>query len=171
MRSALTPPLIAAACVLCVAGAAKLRYPGGAARALAGIGMPVGAYFVRGFAAFELVLGARCMVAPSSASAAALAGVYAMFAGLTLLLARRRAACGCFGDDHAPASALQSLLSATLALIAALAAIVPPFGVGWVLAGDPWFVAVLVVGSAGAVYGTVVAYTELPRAWSAWSAR
>jgi len=34
---------------------------------------------------------------------------------LALLLARRRAACGCFGEGDFPASPVQALLSAVLA--------------------------------------------------------
>jgi hypothetical protein len=169
MRSALTPLCAAAALVLCAAGLAKLRSPGPAARALATIGMPVGGRLVRGFAACELALGASCLLAPRAANAAALACVYAIFAGLTLLLARHRAACGCFGDHGAPASAIQSLLSAVLALIALAATIAPPHGLGWIVGQHIWLVAVLTAGVAGAAFGTVVAYTELPRAWGSWS--
>jgi hypothetical protein len=168
MPGALTAPFAVAALVLCVAGAAKLRSPHGAVRALAAAGFIVPAALVRGFAAFEVGLGSWCLIAPGRVSAAMLAGVYAMFAGLSLLLARRRAACGCFGDGDAPATAFHSLVSATLAVVALLAMIWPSHGAGWIVAHHA---AVLVVGILGCAYGTIVAYEELPRAWSAWSPR
>jgi hypothetical protein len=168
MHGALTPPFAVAALVLCVAGVAKLRAPAGAANALSAGGIPVGQSVVRVFALFELVLGGWCVLAPELLDACALAAVYAIFAALSLLLARRRAACGCFGERETPASAIQSLLSATLAAGAGMAAIWPPHGAGWMLGHAA---VILVFGTAGAVFGIVVAYTELPQAWAAWSPR
>lgn len=168
MASALTAPFAAAALLLCIAAAAKLRSPRVAATALSIIGLPTSAVLIRGFAVAELALGAWCLISPGRASAAVLAAAYGAFAVLTLLLARHRAACGCFGEHDAPASAFQSLMSAVLALVALLAVIDPPHGLGWVAAHDE---IVLAIGIAGAAYAAAVAYTELPRAWSAWSVR
>jgi len=39
----------------------------------------------------------------------------------------------------------------------------------WILERPPGSVAVLILGTAAAVYGTVLAYSELPRAWRSWS--
>lgn len=167
MRQALIAPLDVAALVLCVAGLAKLRAPGVAGRALDALGLPGRASLVRAFAVAELVLGVVCLVWPTSAGAAALAAVYAAFALIARALARRRAACGCFSGDDAPASSAQTLLSAILALVALAAALDPPPSLGWVAAHS----GVLLVGIAGAAYATVLAYTELPRAVSAWSPR
>ena len=43
-------------------------------------------------------------------------------------------------------------------------------GVGWVLQRPPGSGMLLALGTAGAVYAAVLAYTLLPQAWSAWSA-
>lgn len=169
MPDVLTPPLALAALVLCVAGAHKLRSPAGAAGALASIGAPVAPLVVRGFALLELALGAWCLGRPSAVSDAVLGSLYLGFSGLVLLLARRRSPCGCFSARREPASGVQSLLSAALAAVAIAAAIWGPHGVPWLLARPTTTAAVLIVGLAGGVYATVVAYTELPLAWSAWT--
>src|SRR5262249_15376776 len=116
-------------------------------------------------------LGVWAAVVPSRAAAAAIAVLYAAFSGLSLVLARRRAACGCFGESDAPASPLQTLLSLALAAIAFAAAVSPPHGVGRVLGQSAWFAGVMLIAVGGAVYATVAAYTDLPVAWGAWSAR
>ncbi len=169
MAQALSAPFLVAAVVLCAAGLAKLRSPTGAVRALAAVGLPARAGLVRAFAGGELALGTWSLLYPSPRSAGAVACVYAGFCILSLVLARRRAACGCFGDGDAPASVVQSLLSAALGLVAAGAAIAPAHGVGWILGGGIPKASVLTVGIAGSAYAIVLAYTKLPQAWSAWS--
>jgi hypothetical protein len=171
VADALTAPFAAAALVLLVAGIAKLRSPAGAVRALVGAGLPARAGLVRAFATAEAALGAWCLFHPVALAAGALAGLYAMFSGLALLLARRRSSCGCFGEGDAPASIVQSLLSAALALIALAAIAAPPHGIGWILARPITTTTVLLLGIAGSTYAAVLAYTELPAAWGSWSAR
>ncbi len=164
MDSALGVPLLVAAFVLCVAGAAKLRAPDPAARA-------VGAdrRLVRLFAAGELGLGALVIVAGGPAPAAVMAALYTAFAALTLRLARAGESCGCFGAEQNAASPLQSALSATLAAVCLLAAIGGARSLGWILARPPGIVTVLGLGTAGAVYGIVLAYSELPQLWRSWT--
>jgi hypothetical protein len=84
---------------------------------------------------------------------------------------RRGAACGCFGGDDTPATAAHVWLSAALALAAAAGVAWPPRGTGWLLTGSPGVAGALALGIAGAAYATVLAYTELPEAWSAWRPR
>jgi hypothetical protein len=167
--SALAPPFLLAALLLCLAGALKLRSPQAAAAALRTLGLPAGAWTVRALAAGELVLGATCAVHPTRPTAAVLTGVYLMFAGVAAALARRRGACGCFGEAELPASAWQSVASLVLAAVAAGATVTGPRGLGWVLGRPAPTAGVLIVGIAGAVYATVLMYTQLPAAWAAWS--
>ncbi len=169
MTDVLTPPFALAALVLCVAGAGKLRSPRTAVDALATLGAAPPAAVVRIFALLELGLGAWCLARPSAVAAAALAVLYAGFCGLTLALARRRSPCGCFGAGQEPASGAQALLSAALAAVAFAAAIWGSHGASWLLGRPAMTAAALTVGLAGGVYATVIAYTELPLAWSAWS--
>jgi hypothetical protein len=164
MGSALGAPLLVAALVLCVAGAAKLRAPDAAARA-------VGAdrRLVRLFAAGELGLGGLALVAGGPGPAAVMAALYSAFAVLTLRLARAGETCGCFGSQQNPASPLQSALSATLATVCLLAALGGARSLDWILGRSPGIVTVLGLGTAGAVYGIVLAYSELPQLWRSWS--
>jgi len=169
LAEALSTPFLVAALVLCAAGVAKLPAPAPAMRALAGAGLPARATLVRAFAALELALGLWAGLDPSRPAAAAVAGAFLILAGVATLLARRASSCGCFGDREAPASALQPLVSVALAAIAAAAVRWPPHGLGWVLQRPPATAAALLLGAAGAAYATVLAYTELPAAWRAWS--
>lgn len=170
MSEALTAPLLVAATVLCAAGALKLRSPQAAVRAFAALGLPAHAGLVRVLAACELVLGAWCALHPSRPVAAAVACLYAAFAGAAAILARRRSSCGCFGEDESPASLWQSVLSALFALAAICAIVAGAHGLDWVLGRPALDAAVALVGIAGGAYATVLAYTQLPRAWAAWSA-
>jgi hypothetical protein len=164
----LTAPVAVAALVLIVAGVAKLRAPAPAVGAARELGVRVAATPIRAFAAAEVALGVWALAAPSGVAVAALACCYAGFAALALLLASRRAACGCFGEGDFPASRVQALLSALLAVACAAAAVWPPHALLDRPAGQA---VVLVIGIAAAAYATVLAYTQLPAAWSAWSAR
>ena len=169
MSAALTPPLIVASALLCVAGTLKLRSPHVAAGALAALGLPASAWLVRALATGELALGALCALHPSRPAAGVLAGAYAAFAVAAWLLARRRTACGCFGEDETPASALHSAASAILAGLAlAAAATSPPQGLGWLLHRSAATAVVALVGTAGALYAVVLVYMLVPRAWGAW---
>lgn len=164
MGSALAVPELVAALVLGVAGAAKLCAPDAAARA-------VGAdpRLVRLFAAGELGLGAVVLAVGGPLPAGIMAVLYAGFAILTLRLARTGEACGCFGAPQSPASPLQSALSGALAVICLLAAIGGARSLGWILGRPPGIVTILGLGTAGAVYGIVLAYSELPQLWRSWS--
>jgi hypothetical protein len=118
---------------------------------------------VRAVAAYELALGIAALVWPVVSPL--LAVTYAGLAALTFSLSRRAASCGCFGEGDAPASVAQSALSLVLAIVAAL----PAHAGGWILERPASTAVVLVAGIAAAAYGTVVAYAEVPLAWSAWS--
>jgi hypothetical protein len=168
MADVLTAPLAIAALVLIVAGVAKLRAPKPAVGALRELGLPGGPSAIRVFAGAEIALGAAALISPGAVEAIALACCYAAFAALALLLTSRRAACGCFGEGDFPASRLQVVISALLAAACAAAVVWPPQGILDRPAGQA---AVLLIGIAGAAYATVLAYTQLPAAWSAWSAR
>lgn len=172
MADALAPPFLLAAAVLCLAGAAKLQSPSAAAAALRTLRLPAGRAAVRAFAVGELGLGAWCAVAPGRVNAMLMAGVYCAFAGLSILLARRRQSCGCFGASDAPASPVQAALSASLSAISVAAAITtPPVRLGWLAGRPPGTVVVLTAGVLAGVYAAILVYTELPHVWSAWSDR
>jgi hypothetical protein len=124
---------------------------------------------IRAYALAELALGVWALVAAGPIISALMAAAYAGFAAITATLARRGAACGCFGSEATPASPIQPLLSGALALVSALSAIAGSHGAAWILHRPPATAAVLMVGIAGAVYGVVLAYSELPLLWRSWS--
>jgi hypothetical protein len=169
LGGALSGPYAVAAAVLCVAGLAKLRSPASAARALAGVGLPGGSGVIRLYAVAEVGLGTWALISPAPLASTLMACVYAGFSVLGLLLWRRAESCGCFGSEGAPATPLQALISALFAALCAAAIGTSPHGLQWALGRPPGSAAVLVLGTAGAVYGTVLAYSELPQAWRSWS--
>ncbi|HWE32211.1 MAG TPA: MauE/DoxX family redox-associated membrane protein [Solirubrobacteraceae bacterium] len=171
MAQALTGPYLIAALTLCVAGLAKLRAPSAAARAMRAARLPANVLAIRTVAGGELALGAAAAMLATPATAVALAAVYAAFAALALVLHRRGAECGCFGDSGMPASPLQSAISALLAVVCALAAAASTHGIPWVLGRSPSTATILILGIGAAVYATVAAYSELPSAWTAWGGR
>ena len=164
MANALTVPHAVAALILCVAAAAKLRSPGGAARA---IGRGPGA--VRAFAVAELALGVWALASATLVAGLLMAALYSAFAVLTLRLARVGESCGCFGARSEPASPLQSVLSAVLAGVAAVAAVAGTRSGAWVLGQPPAAAMLLVIGTVGVAYGVVLAYSELALMWKSWS--
>jgi hypothetical protein len=171
MEQALAGPFLIAALVLCVAGVAKLRAPQSAADALGELGLPAHTALIRGFAAGEIALGAVAAVRPTPALAAAVAAVYFGFAVLSAALARRGAACGCFGEPRAPASLGQSSISGVLSVVCVIAATAGAHGATWLLGRSPMVALCLFLGIAAAVGATVVALSELPAAWNSWSRR
>jgi hypothetical protein len=164
VSAALTPPFVVAALLLCVAGALKLRSPRSAAAALG-----VSPWAVRGLACGEMVLGAACALSPTWPLAVALAVVYGLFSLVAVVLMRRGVSCGCFGDDDLPVSLAHVIASELLGALAAGAALAGPGGLGWVLGRPAPTAVVLLIGIAGALYATVLVYTQLPSAWAAWS--
>lgn len=163
---ALTAPFAAAALVLCIAGAAKLRAPGTALRAMSSIGIPARESLVWALAAAEIALGAVALTAPGPSTAIPVACLYGAFAVVALLLMRRREECGCFGESDSPASPFQWVLNLILMAVSVAAAVLRPHGLGWIF-GQP----VLMLGIAGSAFAIVLVYTQLPLAWSAWSGR
>jgi hypothetical protein len=171
LSDALTPPFVVASLVLCLAGALKLRSPQAAASALRTLGLPGRDWIVRAAAAAEVALGAACAVHPGRAVAVALALVYAQFAAIAAVLMRRRAACGCFGENDLPVSLAHVIASELLGTLAGAAAVAGPGGLGSVLARPVPQATVLLIGISGALYAVVLVYTWVPRAWGAWSGR
>jgi hypothetical protein len=93
-----------------------------------------------------------------------------VFAVVAWILMRRRVACGCFGENGLPVTHAHLIASGLLGALAGAAAVASPRGgVGWLTSQPALSSGVLAVGIAGAVYATMLVYTELPRAWAAWS--
>jgi Methylamine utilisation protein MauE len=168
VTEALTAPVLMAAALVCVAGAAKLREPAGAVRALVVLGLPARRAYVRMLGCVELAAGAAVLVAPAGPlPEAVLAALYGVFAGASAALWRRGAGCGCFGQsEDESVSAAHVGLSGVLALVCVAGAVWPPHGAEWTLTRP-----VLALGIAGSTWAAVLAYTQLPVAWGAWRPR
>jgi hypothetical protein len=148
-------PYLAAAVLLVLAGAAKVRDPGDLATAA-----PVGPGIVRALAAGELVLGVLAIVRPSTATAALVALSYAAFATYVLWLRATGgplATCGCFGAvDTAPtrthvAVDLALAVSASVVAVGDVGGWLPDLltgqpGGGWPLVGTAAAIALLAYG-------------------------
>lgn len=170
MAQALTAPMLLAAAVLCIAGVAKLRSPDPATLAFEALGLPAECALVRALAVAELAIGIWCAIDGSGPAALAVACLYAAFALAAMLLSRRHSSCGCFGTDELPASLWQTALSATLGAVALAGALAGAHGLQWVLERPAFEAATILIGTAGAAYATVLAYTLLPQTWASWSA-
>jgi hypothetical protein len=150
--------------VLGVAGLFKLRSPGAAATA---VGTPVAA--IRLFSVLEIGLCGYALVLGGRGSAVAMTLLYAGFAVLSLRLAAQGEACGCFGSRTPAASPLQALVSAALAAVCATASVTGAPSASGFLHGSPAVATISALGVLAAVYGVVLAYTELPTQWRAWA--
>ena len=167
---------VAAALLLCVSGAAKLRHPASAAamirrllrdrRVGRGVGRPPGAAIgpVRAIGSGELAIGLAVLVTGSRPAAALLAAAYLVFAAVAVLLLRAggaRTSCGCFGATDSPLGPAHLVLDG-VALAAGLAAVVRPPGPWCGLDGGG---TVAVIGGVQAVLLAALAYlavTALP---------
>ena len=91
--------------LLLLAGVAKLAFPRPAADLMATLGFPAGVWFARAAGGTEVVLGVTVLAVGGPAPAMAAAGVYSLFALVSLLaLKRGLSSCGCFGQVDSPPS-------------------------------------------------------------------
>lgn len=174
MASALTPPVLVAALVVLLAAVAKLRAPAAAGDALLTLGVPLHRratreLAVRGLAAGELGLGAAVLMSGDLAAQLGLGALYLLFAAMTLVLARRHAECGCFGDTGTPASAIGAALNLGFAVVCLLGAATGAAGAERLLDLPAWQAPGTLLALTGATVAAALIYTELPRAWQAWS--
>ncbi|MDT7545822.1 MAG: hypothetical protein QOE99_1932 [Actinomycetota bacterium] len=127
---AATAPYLAAGLLLVAAGLAKTREPLSLVRALRAAGLrvraPLLARWVRVVAAAEALIGVVAVVRPGPLVAACVAVSYAGFTAFVLRALRSGsplASCGCFGRIDTPPTRLHAVVTALLALAAALVAV------------------------------------------------
>lgn len=159
----------AAALLLAVSGAAKVRHPGPAAAMLVRLlhrparDRAGAALLVRGTGLGELAVGLALVVTGSRVAAVLLAAAYAGFAAVAVLLLRTgagRTSCGCFGAADSPIGPAHLVLTAAGAA-AGVAAAIHPSGAGLFHGGH----LVVVTGWAQAVLLAALGYlavTALP---------
>lgn len=163
-----------AAAVVLIAGAAKLRTPGAAADALLIVGVGTGsrtgrAVLVRIVGVVEVAVAAAVITGTAAAATWALAGLYGAFSVTAVRLARAHASCGCFGAAGAPAGGVAVALNLALGTLCLAGGLIGIHGGEWILERPAAQAPVLAGSILAAAAATVLAYTELPRAWRAWS--
>ena len=166
---ALLPALLAAAALLVLAGAAKLRHPAEAAAFLASVGLPAPLLLVRASSLVEVGAGGAAPVWPSEA-AAVMALLYLVFTVLVTVQLQRPESvlCGCLGADTPPPSHVQLCLNVGCLAVCAAAAGAGPASLPALAAANPLAAAAaLVVGVAVALLAA--AATRLfPETLGAW---
>ena len=120
---ALAAPFFAAAALLALAGAAKVRRPQPLGRALRTLGLPSASGVVRAFGTLEVGVGVLALVDPAPASALALAALYGVFTAFLLWAIVARVpldSCGCLGERDTPPSVVHVTLDLAAAVVAIL---------------------------------------------------
>lgn len=126
-----------AACLLALAGGAKLTSPAGTRTALRLAGLPHRTGLVRALGAGEILLAGCVLLLGGPLSAAGLAVAYAGFAVFAARQRRTGAACGCFGDERTPMTPLHVATDTVMAGAALIAVVAPVAGLPVLLAGRP----------------------------------
>jgi hypothetical protein len=136
----LAGPFIAAAALLGLAGAGKLRRPAPTGAALRALGLPGGPLLVRAGAAVEVVVAAGAVTTGNRLAAALVAASYLGFTVFVLAAMRRNvplSSCGCFGRPDTPPSPAHVAVNLTFAAVAASVAGAPVGGLARILDGQP----------------------------------
>ena len=127
--TALAVPYAAAAVLLVLAGAPKVRDPGDLVRAVRSVGLPVGRGAVRAFALAEVAVGTAALAAPGPVTAGLLAMMYAVFTAFVVRALSRGgvlSSCGCFGKADTPPTSAHAVVTGAAALVALAVAVAVP---------------------------------------------
>ena len=170
MSDALTPVVWNLAALVAIAGVAKLRHPAPAANAMARAGFGAGRPGARLTGMFECGVGAWVLLDPGVPALAALALAYAALAsGIWAMRKADVADCGCFGESASlEPSRLHLAVNLMAAATCALAALSPPPGLSTAIDRAPLEAVALIAGVVAAILLSYLAFTALPRAWSAY---
>jgi hypothetical protein len=132
----LVGPLHAAAAVLALAGLAKLARPSGTAAALRVLGLPGRRWTARALGAVEVAAAGWVLAGGGRAGAAALAAFHVGFTVAALVLRRRAATCGCFGDG-APVGLSHLVVTSAVSVIAFVGIVDPVPSLGSTMGAMP----------------------------------
>jgi len=159
----LAAPFYAAAVVLAVSGATKLRDPVPAAQALRTAGLRATTTSSRAIGVAEIGVAVSALVAPVRVTAIALALAYGALAAFAAFVMVRRPGtdCGCFGTSSAPVGPAHLTIDVAAALVALGIAIAPLRSTIDVLADQPFAAAPFVVLTGVLSWLVVVTMTDL----------
>ena len=108
--------------LLVFAGVAKLAFPLPAADLMRALGFPARVWFARSAGGAELALGVTVLVIGGPGPALAAAGIYSLFALVSLLAVKRGlSSCGCFGQVDSPPSPIHVIGNVFFAAVCVLA--------------------------------------------------
>jgi hypothetical protein len=163
-------PFYVAAGLLAVEGVVKLIRPMPARRALVDAGLPQGRLAVAALGLAQVAVGGAALISPGSATAWALAAMYAAFALFLVRLMRRAGtrSCGCLGSIEAPPSAIHIALNVIAVVAASAAVLQPPPSLWDAVRASPFSGVPFAFGLLSAGYLCFVAVAYLPAAWGAY---
>lgn len=166
----LTVIFFAAASLLALAGAVKLRRPEATARALSTLGMREHRSLARALGVAEVVVGAGALASPAllAPAVALLYTSFAVFVAQALARGVPLESCGCLGETDTEPSRAHVVVTVLAALGATAAALWPPLGLDTLVASDPVAGTLLAVGVGTAVYLAYLTLVFLPGAISAY---
>ena len=150
---ALAGPLFMFATLLVVSGVPKLTDPVSTTRALESIGLPPKRSLGRAVGVVEIIVGIGVIAIGGPVMAAALAVLYAAFAGFILIALRSNKvkSCGCFGSDDTPPSLLHLTIDLGAAAVGAVLVAQPVGHLLEVMGETPWagipFVLLVLIGT------------------------
>jgi hypothetical protein len=170
---AIAPPFFLAAALLALGGALKVVRPRATAQALVDADLPGSGAVARGLGVVEVAAASWAILAPGTGGAVALAVAYLGFAAFLAYVLRTHpdaGSCGCAGGKAVAPSALHLTLDAVaVAVGVAYGAAGGPSAVAWIGALGAGAGVMVVAGLTLAGWLAVVAVTEAPVAWRAWS--
>lgn len=156
----LTGPVHAVALVLVAAGGSKLARPSAAGAALRTIGLPGSRAVVRALAVAEIAAGSAVVAGTGRPAAAIVAAFHLGFTGVALVLRRRAADCGCFGQAT-PVTGVHLAVNVAVAAVAAAAVVDPVPSLGAAIGDTPAGGAAYAVLVATLAFGEVLLLTAL----------
>jgi uncharacterized membrane protein YphA (DoxX/SURF4 family) len=149
----LAGPFFMFATLLVVSGVPKLTNPVSTTRALESIGLPPRRNLGRAVGVVEITVGLGVIAIGGPVTAAALAVLYAGFAGFILLGLRssKVKSCGCFGSEDTPPSLLHLAIDLGAAVVGAILVVRPVGHIVEVMGETPWagfpFIFLVLIGT------------------------
>jgi uncharacterized membrane protein YphA (DoxX/SURF4 family) len=163
--------LVVAAALLAVAGTAKVLRPLPAVLAMGAVGLPSSPGLVRLLGLAEIAIGVVVVLTASPVAAALMAVAYLAFTWFVVASMRSEGgrSCGCFGETATPPGIGHIVVDLGAAAVSVAAVVVPAPSLGDLLDHGPVDTALVVGGSALAVYLLIAVLTTLPQAMRAVS--
>ena len=140
MMVALAGPFFMFAVLLVVTGVPKLTRPEATARAISAIGLPAHRSLGRAVGVAEVGIGIAALLVGGSLAAAAVAVIYAGFAGFIFIAMRSEKAksCGCFGDEVTPPNYIHLGIDIAAAAVAGVLVFRPIGDLVTIMGDTPW---------------------------------